>query len=57
MAGSFQDQAAKIESQGERVAEGHGLGGVVQSKRWRTFEMSAGLGGIAALGIGLSADA
>ena len=54
---SFEDQAGQVEGQGEGVREEHGFGGVGQAKRGRAFEMSASLGRIAALGIGLSADA
>lgn len=54
---SFEDQAGQVESQREGVAEEHGFGGVGQTKGRGTFEMSASLGGIAALGIRLSAHA
>ena len=56
LAGSFEDQAREIKGQGERVADQHGFGGVGQAEGGRTFEVSASLGGIAALGIGLPAD-
>jgi hypothetical protein len=56
LAGSFKDQASEMEGQGERVADQHGFGGVGQPKGGGTFEVSASLGGIAALGIGLPAD-
>src|SRR3989304_3204286 len=57
MTRGFKDQTTKIESQSERVTQEHGFCSVAQSKRRRVFELSAGLGGIATLRIGLSADA
>ena len=57
MSRGFKDQAGQIEGQRKGVADEHGFCGVAQSKGWRTFELSAGLGGIATLGIRLSADA
>ena len=54
---SFKDQAGQIESQRKGVTDEHGFGGVGQAKGGGTFEVSAGLGGIAALGIRLPADA
>ena len=56
LAGSFEDQASEIERQGEGIANQHGFGGVGQPKGGGTFDVSASLGGIAALGIGLPAD-
>ena len=57
VARSFGDQAGEIEGQREGIADEHGLGGVGQAEGGRPFEMSACLSGIAALGIGLPADA
>jgi hypothetical protein len=52
----FEDQAGEIEGQGESITDQHGFGGVGQPKGGGTFEVSASLGSIAALGIGLPAD-
>jgi len=56
LAGSFEDQASEVERQGESITDQHGFGGVGQAEGRRTFEVSASLGGIAALSIGLPAD-
>ncbi len=53
---SFEDQAGEIERQRKSIADQHGFGGVGQAEGGRTFDVSASLGGIAALGIGLPAD-
>jgi hypothetical protein len=57
MTGGFKDETTKIESQGERVADGHGSGSVGEAKGGRAFELPASLSCIAALGIRLSAHA
>jgi len=57
LARRFENQAGQVEGNGERIADGHGLGGVRQAERAGAFELPAGLGGIAALGVGLPADA
>ena len=57
MRSGFAHQTHEIESQRERVADQHGFGGIVQAKSRRAFELSAGLNGIAAFGIGLPAKA
>ena len=56
MAGGFKNQAGQVEGDGERVADGHGFGGVIQAEGAGTFELPASLGGVAALGIRLPAD-
>ena len=53
----FKDETTKIESQGKRVTDRHGLCSVAQSEARRAFEMSARLNSIAALGIRLPAHA
>lgn len=53
----FKDEAREIESQGERIADGHGFGSVGQAKSTGALEQSARLDGIAGFGIGLSAGA
>jgi hypothetical protein len=57
VAGGFEDEAGEIEGQREGVREEHSFGGVRDAEGGRVFEMSVCLGGIAALGIGLAADA
>ena len=56
LARGFEDQASEIECEGEGITDQHGFSGVGQPKGGRTFDVSASLGGIAALGIGLPAD-
>jgi hypothetical protein len=56
LARGFEDQAGEIERQRKSIADQHGFGGVGQAEGGRTFDVSASLGGIAALGIGLPAD-
>lgn len=56
LARGFEDQASEIECEREGITDQHGFGGVGQPKGGRTFDVSASLGGIAALGIGLPAD-
>ena len=57
MTRGFEDETTKIEGQGKGVTEDHGFCGVAQPEGRRAFESSARLGGIAGLGIRLSADA
>jgi len=57
LAGGFKNQAGQVEGDGERVADGHGFGGVIQAEGAGTFELPASLGGVAALGVGLPAEA
>ena len=57
LVGSLKDQACRVESQGKRVADDHGFSRVGQAKRGRAFDLPAGLGGVAALGVGLPAHA
>jgi len=57
LSGGFENQARQVEGQGKRVAHEHGFGGVGQAEGWRVFELPAGLGSIAALGVRLPADA
>ena len=56
LARGFEDQSGEIERQGKGVADEHGFGGVGQAESGRTFDVSASLGSIAALSIGLPAD-
>ena len=56
LARGFEDQASEIERQRKSITDQHGFGGVGQPKGGRTFDVSASLGGIAALSIGLPAD-
>lgn len=55
--GGFQDEAGEVKEEQERIAEGGRFGRVGKAEPGGTFQVVAGLGGIAALGIGLSADA
>ena len=57
MTRGFKDETTKIECQGKGVTEGHRFCSVAQPEGRRALKLSASLGGIAALGIGLSADA
>ena len=56
LAGSFKDQARQVEGDGERVADSHGLGGVVQTEGAGSFELPASLGSVATFGVGLPAN-
>lgn len=56
LARSFEDQAGEIERQRKSITDQHGFGGVGQPKGGGTFDVSASLGGIATLSIGLPAD-
>src|SRR5271157_379382 len=55
--GSFQDEAGKVEHEGERISHQGRFRTVGQAEPWGTFQVAAGLGSIAAFGITLSANA
>lgn len=55
--GGFKDRACQVEGQGQHIADDHGFGYVGQTKAGSAFEQPAHPGGVAALGLGLSAHA
>ena len=55
--GGFLDEAGEVKQEREGIADGGSLGRVDQAEPGGTFQVAVSLGGIAALGIGLSADA
>jgi len=57
LAGGFKDQAGQVEGDGERVADDHGFGSVIQAEGAGALELPARLDGVAAFGVRLPADA
>jgi len=55
--GGFQDEAGQVEQEREGIAEQGGLGRIGEAEPGGSLQLVASLGGIAALGIGLSVDA
>ena len=55
--GGFQDEAGQVEQEREGIAEQGGLGRIGEAEPGGALQLVASLGGIAALGIGLPADA
>ena len=48
---SFADETSEVERKGEDVTEDSGLGGIVEAEEGGTFEIAAGLIGVASFGV------